>query len=143
MSQEDVEVVRRIWDLTMEGIEKGDPAAGFNAAYDQGLISADSTFTPAPEVPGSQTYVGRDGFAEFLRAWTDEFADWKMRPDELLDAGDERVVAIVRQLATGRGSGATVELLFAVVYTLKDGQVIDRRHYLEPHEALEAAGLRE
>ena len=117
MSQENVDVVRRIWDLSQEGIEKGDPAAGFNAAYDQGLISADSTFTPAPEVPGSQTYVGRDGFAEFLRAWTDEFADWKMWPDEILDAGDEQVVAIVRQLATGKGSGATVELRFAVVYT--------------------------
>ena len=143
MSQKNVEVVRRIWDLTMEGIENGDPAAGFNAAYDQGLISADSTFTPAPEVPGSQTYVGRDGFAEFLRGWTDEFAAWKMWADEILDAGEERVVAIVRQVATGRGSGATVELLFGVVYTLKDGQVIDRRHYLEPDEALEAAGLSE
>jgi ketosteroid isomerase-like protein len=143
MSQENVEIVRRIWDLTVEGIEKGDPAAGFNAAYDQGLISADSTFTPAPEVPGSQTYVGREGFAEFLHAWTDEFADWRMWPDKILDAGDEQVVAVVRQAATGRGSGATVELLFAVVYTLKDGQVIDRRHYLEPDEALEAAGLRE
>jgi ketosteroid isomerase-like protein len=138
-----VEIVRRIWDLTVEAIEQGDPAAGFNAAYDQGLIPVDSTFTPAPEVPGSETYVGRDGFAEFLRAWTDEFADWKMWPDEIVDAGDEQVVAVVRQAATGRGSGATVELLFAVVYTLKDGQVIDRRHYLEPHEALEAAGLRE
>ena len=86
--------------------------------------------------------MGRDGFAEFLRAWTDEFADWKMWPEEILDASDEQVVAIVSQLATGKGSGATVELRFAVVYTLRAGQVVDRRHYLEPADALEAAGLR-
>jgi ketosteroid isomerase-like protein len=143
MSQENVEIVRRVWDLFMEGIDQADPAAGYDAAFDQGLLAPTSTFTPASEVPGSETYVGREGFAEFLRAWTDDFVDWRMWPEKIIDAGDDRVVAVVRQSAKGKGSGAAVELRFGVVYTLKGGQIIDRRHYLDPAEALEAVGLRE
>jgi ketosteroid isomerase-like protein len=142
MSEENVEVVRRIWDLYVAGLEQGDPNA-WTAAFDQGLVAPESTITPAREIPGTQTYVGREGFLEFVRAWTAEFAELRMRLEKIIDAGDDRVVAVVHQSATGKGSGAAVELRFGIVYTLKDGQVIDRRHYLDPAEALEAVGLGE
>ena len=54
MSQENVEIVQRVWDLIAEGLNKGDPTAGFNAAFDQGLLAPTSTFTPASEVPGTE-----------------------------------------------------------------------------------------
>jgi len=38
MSQENVEVVRQMWDFFVE--HEGDPAAGFNAAFDQGLLAS-------------------------------------------------------------------------------------------------------
>jgi ketosteroid isomerase-like protein len=128
-------------DLVVEGFDQGNPAAGFDAACDQGLLAPTSTFTPASEVPGAETYVGREGFAEFLRAWTADFVDLMMWPEEIIDAGDDRVVAITRQSAKGRGSGAAVELRFASVNTLRDGQIVDRRHYLDTDETLEAVGL--
>ena len=72
-----------------------------------------------------------------------EFVDLKIWPEKIIDAGDDRVVAITRQSAKGRGSGAPVELQFASVNTLRDGQIVDRRHYLDAAEALEAVGLSE
>jgi ketosteroid isomerase-like protein len=143
MSQENVEVVRRVWELFSEGLDRHDPVAGFNAAFDAGLLAPASTFTPAAEVPGSETYVGREGFAAFVRAWLDEFDDFAMWPEKIIDAGDDRVVTALRQTATGRKSGAVVELRFASVYTVEGGQVVDRRHYLDATKALEAVGLSE
>jgi ketosteroid isomerase-like protein len=144
VSQENVEIVQQVWDLIAEGLDKGDSTAAINAAFDQGLIAPMSTFTPASEVPGAaETYVGREGFAEFVRAWTADFVDLKIWSEKIIDAGDDRVVAIVRQSAKGRGSGAPVELTFASVNTLKNGQIVDRRHYLDAADALEAVGLSE
>jgi ketosteroid isomerase-like protein len=143
MSQENVEIVRRVWEVIGKGFDAGDPAAGLNAPFELGLFAATSTYTPAAEVPGSETYVGREGFAEFLRAWTDDFADFKMWPEKIIDAGNDRVVAVLRQSARGKGSGAAVELRFASVYTLNGGQVVDRKNYLDPVKAFEAVGLSE
>jgi ketosteroid isomerase-like protein len=47
------------------------------------------------------------------------------------------------QHATGKGSGATVELHMALLYELENGRVIRMQIFLDPAEALEAAGLRE
>jgi ketosteroid isomerase-like protein len=139
-----LQLVQRVWDLVSEGIDQGDPAAGFDAAFEQGLLSPTSTFTPASEVPGAaETYVGREGFAEFLRTWMADFVDLRIWPEKIIDAGGDRVVAITRQSAKGRGSGAPVELTFASVNTVKNGQIVDRRHYLDADEALEAVGLSE
>jgi len=48
---------------------------------------------------------------------------------------------VVRQSAKGRESGAAVELRAGFVYTLKGGQIVDVGNYLDPAQALEAAGL--
>jgi ketosteroid isomerase-like protein len=143
MSQENVEIVRRGWDLFTERIDQGDPATASDAAFDQGLFAPTSTLTPAREVPPHKTYVGREGYAEFLRAWLEDFMEWRIGLEKIIDPGDDRVVAVVRQSARGKGSGAPVELQFTIVYTLKDGQIIGERHYLDVREALEAVGLSE
>jgi ketosteroid isomerase-like protein len=139
MSQENVEVVRRAWDVFLEGFDQGNLAA----VFDEGLFAPRSTLTPPREILGSRTFVGREGLAEWLYIWTEDFLDLKVWPEEIIDAGGDRVVAVARQSAKGKGSGAAVETQFAIVYTLRDGQVIDSQHYLHPAEALEAVGLSE
>ena len=141
MSQENLEVIRRIWDIYVDGLARGDPGTA-TAAYEQGLVAPSSTYTPIREIPGTRTYVGPEGFVEFLRAWTADWVDLKMRLERIIDASDDRVVAVVHQSAVGKGSGAGVEVRFGIVYKLKGGQVIDRRDYRVP-EALEAVGLAE
>jgi ketosteroid isomerase-like protein len=145
MSEENVEVVRRIWDVYLEGMAKGTRVPAIvDIVFDEGLVAPESTFTPMEQLIGvGDTYVGREGFIEALRAFSDAWTEWRIRPEKILDAGEDRVVAIVSVSATGKRSGAPVELRFGAVHTLKDGQVIDRRDYVDPVEALEAAGLSE
>jgi len=139
MSQENVEIVRRGWEVFIEGIDHGNPTA----VFDEDLFAPTYTLTPSRETVGSKTYVGREGFAEWLRIWTEDFMDWKIRPVTIIDAGNDRVVTVVYQAGRGKESGAAVDVQFGTVHTLKAGQVIEQRNYIDPAEALEAVGLSE
>jgi ketosteroid isomerase-like protein len=75
-----------------------------------------------------------------MRQWTEDFDDWALRVDDLRDAG-EAVVARVRQSARGKGSGAPVELLFGIVFRVRDGQIARMEMYMSVAEALKAVGL--
>ena len=48
---------------------------------------------------------------------------------------------LTHQSATGKGSGAPVELKVGQVYELEDGRIVRVTNYLGHAEALEAAGL--
>jgi ketosteroid isomerase-like protein len=140
MSQENAEVVRRLYEAFLAGVERGDVAAGFDSAE----MADDADWIPPAEVAGlPPSYRGRDGFIEFMRMWTEDFDSWSMELERLIDAGEDRVVGVMRQWATGKGSRVPVELHFAIVHELEDGRVVRMRGYLDPADALEAAGLRE
>ena len=139
MSQENVEIVREVIEEFQAGVERGDPGA----AFDSGAVADDSEWITSNPFEGRTVWRGREGFVEAFRTFTDEFEDWSGRVERLIDAGDDRVVALVHQSATGKGSGAPVEWHQGLVYELKDGRVIRTWTYADPAEALEAAGLSE
>ena len=138
MSQENVEIVRRNFEALQKGLERDDPGA----VFESGGIADDLEWMVFPSFPGPQSYRGRDGFIEFMRTWTEDFEDWSIEFERLIDAPDDRVVALVHQWATGKGSGVPVELHFGQVHELEGGRVVRVRNYPDPAEALEAAGLR-
>ena len=78
-----------------------------------------------------------------MRTWTEDFEGWSIEIERLIEAGGDRVVALVHQSATGHGSGVPVEQHFGAVYELEAGQVTRIVNYADPAEAVEAAGLRE
>jgi hypothetical protein len=45
-----------------------------------------------------------------VRRWTEDFDGYSIQREELIDAGDDRVVGVFKQFATGRGNGTRVEL---------------------------------
>jgi ketosteroid isomerase-like protein len=138
MSQENVEIMRRVFEEFQAGMERGDLGDRFEET-----VADDSEFITAVPLEGRSVWRGREGFAEFMRAWTENFEDWSIRLERLIDAGDDRVVGLTHQSATGKASGAPVELNLGTVAELKDGRVVRMRNYLTYGEALEAAGLRE
>ena len=139
MSQENVEIVRRGFEEFRAGLASGDPGAMF----DSGLLAPDFEWIVAPNTPGLQpVYRGREGFVDFMRTWTEDF-EWSIDLERVIDAGNDRVVAVFQQHAIGRASGTPVELHMALLYELENGLVIRARNFLDPSEALEAAGLRE
>jgi ketosteroid isomerase-like protein len=137
MSEENVEIVRQVFELFMQGMERGDYGAWFESEH----VAEDLEWiTPGA---GLGAYRGRAGFDEFMAIWIEDFEAWSFELERLIDAGDDRVVGLFLQTATGRASGARVELRQALVYELEGGRVIRIRNYFDPAEALEAAGLSE
>jgi ketosteroid isomerase-like protein len=94
-------------------------------------------------IPDQDTFVGRDGVRAFWTAWTDNFEDFRLEVEELIDAGDD-VVLVARISGQGIASGAGVRSNpFAHVARLRNGKIRRWTMYASAREALEAVGLRE
>jgi ketosteroid isomerase-like protein len=137
VSEENVEIVRRVGEEFLAAMERGDPGS----VFDTGLFAADSEWV-SPPFEGRRVWRGREGFAEFMRTWTEDFVNWSAWVERVIDAGGDRVVALWQQSATGKASGVPVGVDNGVVWELKDGRVIRGTVYGSHAEALEAAGLR-
>jgi ketosteroid isomerase-like protein len=139
MSQENVEVVRGLVDAFRAGMERGDPGAWF----DSKAVADEFEWSLPNPFEGRSVWRGRDGWVEFMRVWTEEFEDYSFRFERFIDAGDDRVVTLVRQRATGKESGAPVESRMGQIWELEDGRAVRAQNYLSYAQALEAAGLSE
>jgi hypothetical protein len=87
--------------------------------------------------------VGREGFVEFMRTWTEDFEDFGIATEKIIALRRNRVLAITRQHGVGKGSRATVEMEISAIYKLKRRRIVEVELFLEPGHALQAAGLRE
>jgi ketosteroid isomerase-like protein len=139
MLQANVEIARRIAEAFEAGVQRGD----FAAPWETGAVAEDCEFVPAPEYAEQRSYEGREGFSEFMSRWTEDFENYSVQVERLVDAGEDRVVGFFTQSATGKGSGAPVEQKYATVYDLENGQLVRLSIYFDRNQALEAAGLRE
>jgi ketosteroid isomerase-like protein len=87
---------------------------------------------------------GKDALRAYAEDWTEMFADVRFEPVEVIDAGDDTVISVMR--ISGRPKGTSAEALtlsVAGVSTIRDGKIARGREYWTREEALEAAGLSE
>ena len=89
------------------------------------------------------TYRGPEGWSTYFARMDEIWDDWRVQDLEVFDAGEDRVAAVFRLAGIGKGSGASVEHLIGLAYTMRHGKLWRMRSYLDPDEALEAVGLRE
>jgi ketosteroid isomerase-like protein len=108
--------VRRLHEANQRGFEHDDP----EAAFDTGLLADDFEFVLPNPFEGRSIWTGRLEWGEFVRRWLDEFEHYSVEIEQLIDAGDDRVVLIVHQRATGKGSGVPVEWDNGLVFELRD-----------------------
>jgi ketosteroid isomerase-like protein len=134
MAPENVEVVRRVYEAAARR-----DAATVLALYDP-EVELDNTRLQIVGGAGG-IYHGHDGLRDFFREWHEAWESVEYDYDELIDAGDEQVIALVTRRGRGRASGADVELRVALVWTLRDGKIIRVVWFPTREEALEAAGL--
>jgi hypothetical protein len=132
MSQENVEVVRRIYTA----FARGDRAAMLDAA------DPDIRCYDRPDRPGAAVYVGHEGLLRFSETDRDVFENVRYEPSDFIDAGDSVVVRI-RQAGRGKASSVPVEEEIANVWKLRDGKCVEMRVFSTEWEALEAVGLTE
>ncbi len=135
MSQEKVEIVRRVADAYNR--------RDVDAMLDE--LQPEIEWHPWLQVQlggGATVYRGHQGVREGIRDGEDAFSEVQADLSEIRDLG-ERVVAIGHLRGRGKESGAMTESELAWIVEFKNGKVIRVREYLEPKEALEAAGLSE
>jgi ketosteroid isomerase-like protein len=133
MSRENVEVVRRGYEAFVASGDVSEEIIAPEFVWDM------STFRGWPE---RQTYEGIEGTRKFMRDWLEAWDEWSLDVVELHDAGDDKVVAIMRQRGRSKTTGLTVDMTFGQVWTVRDGKEARMEMYADPAEALEAVGLR-
>jgi ketosteroid isomerase-like protein len=147
MSEENVEVVRRAFEITAEAARRGDPGAAFDECVREGLVASDlawrAGFRGGIGVAGLRDFVGRAGFVDFMRTWTEDFDDFAVEAEELIDASNDRVVAIAVQHGMGKGSRAPVEMRYGVIYALEGRRIVQVEVFLDASHARRVAGLEE
>jgi len=134
MSRENVEALRRLFSL----VGDGDNA---EALYE--LLHPDvEMIVPEVDLEGG-TYVGHDGVRSYFRRWAGTWEAWHFHPEQIVDAGEDRVVVGLYQRSRGKRSGVEVENRQGQLWTFRDGLVVRWESFGTFQEALEAVGLRE
>ena len=134
MSQENVEIVRRAY----EGFaEHGVPDFAF--------LDPEVEWRGPREFPDlAEPHFGHEGVGRYFAKVNEAFDDYRVVPEEFIDAGGGQVLVFSREGGRGKGSGAEVQThLTAHLWTIHDGKAVRMQSYWERSDALEAAGLAE
>ena len=133
MSQENVEIVRRIFDAYAGG--------GIEAALP--FYTPDVVMHPFPEWIEESEYRGHAGVRRLIAVWTDNFDEFEFRAHEIREVGDQ-VLALAETAGRIKGSGVPIRQPLGVVNSkFRDGMIGETRNFLTWEQALEAAGLAE
>jgi ketosteroid isomerase-like protein len=135
MSQENVEAFKRGFEAYNRRdiaalLQELDPEVEWYSALEAGL-GGEAT-----------VYRGHEGVRELMQILDEGFGEIHTEFSKILDVGG-RIVATGHLRIGGKESGAETESPVGFVADLKDGKAIRIQTYLDPQEALEAAGLRE
>lgn len=82
--------------------------------------------------------IGRDAMRAYLADWYEMFPGLTVVPDDIIDAGPERVIVVWRVTGTAKASGVSTELRVAIAYTIRWGRIVRGREYMTKDEALAA-----
>ena len=132
MSQESVEIVRRILD----GWGTGD----FRVAVAE--LDPHVMIVVPPTFPESGVFVGVEAIGEFARRFLEQYERVAIEAIRLREVGDT-VLAEVVQVGTGRLSGIDVRNPYFMLFTFRAGKLYRMESVIDEDRAINAAGLRE
>jgi hypothetical protein len=134
MSEDRLELIRK-------GLERAN-SEGVEATVD--MAAADAIAHPFPEWVAGGPYRGREGWRELLLEWTQNFDNFHLKVERLIDGG-ARVVALLKLVGLIRGTDAPVSQPVGAVFDdfREDGTIGLALFFLTWNEALESAGLSE
>ena len=131
MSQENVEIVRRMYEAYLSG--------DFETAFT--LIDPDVMFDGSIR-PEGKVYRGHQELTEALRTWTGTWEAFRMELLELIDASDD-VIAVEHHSGRGRGSGLPLSQVYFSLFTVEDAKITRMVWFQSRAEALAATGRSE
>ncbi len=133
MSQENVEVVRKLIDAANRG--------DLDAWAD--FLSPEVAWESLPLVGFRDVYRGRAEAREWVEQLIEDFEEVHLEIEEITALSDARVFFGYTQIGRGRGSGLLGELRGWAILWLAKGLITRRQVFWTRDQALEAAGLSE
>jgi ketosteroid isomerase-like protein len=132
MSQENVEIVRRMY----EAFHNRDADAALS------YFGADVLVDASRGRPDVGVGRGREQVNALVGSWITAWDEWHEEIEEMRGLGS-RVLVVSLQRGRSKGTGAEVEARYAVLYDVHRGEIVGMRLYGDLKEAREAAGLPE
>lgn len=136
MSQEKVEVVRRIFEASAHR----DVEAIFTL-YDPQVEFDGSRHRWAEVMGGEVQWTGHAALRRFFARYYEMWEGFEFEIEELLDVGGY-VISVVTSRARGRSSGIVVEWAEQVaIWTIREGKAVRVEWFSSREDAVEAVGL--
>jgi ketosteroid isomerase-like protein len=134
-SAESMQLVRRAIDLVNESTQRGEVVAELLAMADPDvhIDASRRIFNPA-------VYDGLQGMHDMLRDIGEAWEVFTNRAEQVLDAGG-RIVSIETLRGRGRASKVEVDAKGAIIWSLRDGRIVEIVIYTDVQQALADAGL--
>jgi ketosteroid isomerase-like protein len=133
MSQENVTLFRE----AIDAFNRRDRAAWV------ALCDPEYENVPPRDWPESASIRGPEAIWDFFVAAQEPWEEGTFGFGELIDAGNDKVVAEQRAEMRGKASGADVAWSYWHVITFRDGKAMRSEWFIDRAEAFEAAGLDE
>jgi len=130
VSEENVLTVRGMWDSFM----RGDFSRGLSV-YDPD-VEWDGT-----NLPDGTVSRGHDAVVEHVRKWAAVWETWTVELEKVIDAGDDRVIAFIRERGRTK-AGLEVNELHSELYRVRNDKITYRKGFSDADEALRVTGLR-
>jgi ketosteroid isomerase-like protein len=131
MSQENVEIVRPIYD----SLTRRDWDTVFRDMHPDFEMTT-------PRGPTAGTHRGRETVQGLIEDAIAAFDNLVFEPEGFLENGDQ-VVALVTVSARPKGGSVDIVVRNGHLWTVREGTVLSMETFPAPEKALEAAGLRE
>ena len=128
MSGSDVELVNRMLGAYLTGDQEAL----------RSVIDPEGEIYGAPGLINSGTYIGYDGFQQWIRQWEEAWDETSYDLQEPIQVADSIVVP-AHIVARGAGSGVEIDSVFGWLFQFRDGRAVRFHVYVSLEEALEAA----
>jgi ketosteroid isomerase-like protein len=125
MSESNVAIVRGMFENVEAYLGACDPDIEFDGT----------------NLPDGKILRGRDAVMDFVTGWAEMWENWEVELEEVIDAGDDRVIAFFRERGRSK-AGLDVNERHSELYRLRDGKVVYRKGFSDADEVLVEAGLR-
>jgi ketosteroid isomerase-like protein len=103
------------------------------------LIDPEAEIHGDPGIVNAGTYHGFEGFQRWTREWEEAWGEISYDLGELIEASDAVLVAPVRVVGRGAGSGVEIDSVFGWMWEFRDGRATRFHVYPTVEVALDAA----
>jgi ketosteroid isomerase-like protein len=92
-----------------------------------------------PGMINAGSFTGFEGFKRWTAQWEEAWDEVRLEPIEFIDVDEHRLVARVRVVGRGAGSGVEIDREFGYLYEIKGGRSTRYHLYESAEKAVEAA----